>query len=153
MINFIKTILISRPVSEVYAYLADLEHTPEWNWAITETTKITPGPVAVGTRYRQTRSVPRSATEDLRITVLEPNRRIEVEGTLARFPAHLTYRLASSQTGTEVTNTVVLQPEGALRLAGSLIVNRISQSVADNLSQLKSLLETGQDLIDPHDTQ
>lgn len=152
MINFTNTILISRPVSEVYAYLADLEHTPEWNWAITETTKITSGPVAVGTRYRQTRSVPRSATEDLQITVLEPNRRIEVAGTLAQFPAHLTYRLASLRTGTELINEVVLQPKGAVRLAGSLIANRISQSVADNLSQLKSLLETGQDQIGPHPT-
>jgi uncharacterized membrane protein len=141
MIGFTNTIHINRPVDEVYAYLADLEHTPEWNWAITETRKTTPGPVAVGTRYRQTRSVPRPATEDLQIVVLEPNRRIEVDGTLAQFPAHLSYQVATSSTGTELTNTVELQPEGALRLAGSLIGNRIRQAVADNLNQLKTLLE------------
>jgi uncharacterized membrane protein len=58
MTNVTNTILINRPVDEVYAFLADLEHTPEWNWAISETKKTTPGPVAVGTRYRQSRSVP-----------------------------------------------------------------------------------------------
>lgn len=145
MINFTNTIFISRPVEQVYAYLADLEHIPEWNWAITETRKITAGPVTVGTRYRQSRNVPQPATEELEITVLEPNRRIEVAGTLARFPALLTYHLVRSPTGTELTNTVVLEPEGALRLVGPLLGNRIRQSVADNLSRLKSLLEAGRD--------
>ena len=145
MINFTNAIHIHRPVDEVYAYLADLEHTPEWNWAITETKKTTAGPVAVGTRYQQTRSVPRPATEELEVTALEPNRRIEVQGTLAQFPAHLSYRVEKSHTGTELTNTVELQPEGALRLVGSLIGGRIRQAVADNLKQLKILLETSPD--------
>lgn len=142
MIAFTNTILISRPVGEVYAYLADLEHTPEWNWAIDETKKTTPGPVTVGSRYRQRRSVPRPATEELEVTVLERNRRIEIVGTLAEFPAHLTYRFVESSTGTELTNTVVLEPTGPLRFLGSLARNRIKQSVSDNLGQLRSLLES-----------
>ena len=68
MISFTKTIHINRPIDEVYAYLADLEHTPEWNWAITETKKTTPGPVAVGTRYRQSGSVPRPAAGPVSVT-------------------------------------------------------------------------------------
>jgi len=44
MISFTNTIHIDRPMEEVYAYLSDLEHTPEWNWAITETKKATSGP-------------------------------------------------------------------------------------------------------------
>ena len=59
MVQFSNTVEIARPRSEVFAYLADLEHTPEWNWAITETRKVTSGPVGVGTVYQQTRSVPR----------------------------------------------------------------------------------------------
>ena len=145
MISFTNTIHINRPVDEVYAYLADLEHTPEWNWAITKTKKTTPGPVAAGTRYQQTRSVPRPATEELEIKALEPNQRIEVEGTLAQLPAHLSYHGDESQTGTKLTNTVELQPKGALRLVGSFTGNRIRQAVADNLNQLKTLLETGPD--------
>jgi adenylate cyclase len=126
----------------VYDYLADLEHTPEWNWAITETRKVTPGPVTVGTRYRQTRSVPRPSTEELVITALEPNRLIEVDGTLGQFPAHLSYQLESSGAGTALTNAVDLQTEGALRLIGPLVRSRVRQSVADNLDKLKSLLES-----------
>ena len=36
MIRFANTIDIAREPATVYAYLADLEHTPEWNWAIAQ---------------------------------------------------------------------------------------------------------------------
>jgi len=141
MISFTNTIHIERPVGEVYDYLADLEHTQEWNWAITKTRKVTPGPVTVGTRYLQTRSVPQPANEELVITALEPNRLIEIDGILAQFPAHLGYQLEPSGAGTALTNAVDLHTEGALRLIGPLLRSRVRQSVADNLDKLKSLLE------------
>ncbi|MGH8945648.1 MAG: SRPBCC family protein [Acidimicrobiia bacterium] len=141
MISFTITVDIDRPVKDVFTYLADLEHIPEWNWAISETEKITPGSTSVGTRYRQIRSVPQVATEVLEVTGLEPNRLIEIMGTLAQFPAQLTYQLDQAGSGTRVTNTVGLEPQGALRLVGPLVGGRIKQAVADNLGQLKVLLE------------
>lgn len=35
--HFENTLEIARDPRVVYTYLADLEHTPEWNWAITST--------------------------------------------------------------------------------------------------------------------
>lgn len=145
MISFTNTIHIDRPIEEVYAYLSDLEHTPEWNWAITETKKTTSGPTTVGTRYRQSRSVPQAGTEVLEITALETGRHIEVVGTLAQFPARLSYLLNREDSGTELTNTVNLEPQGALRLVAPILGNRIKRAVADNLGQLKSRLESGND--------
>lgn len=143
MINFTNTLHINRPVDEVYAYLSDLEHTPEWNWAINETRKTTPGPATVGTRYRQTRSVPQPGTEILEVTALETNEHIEVEGTLAQFAARLTYHLDERDGGTELTNTVNLEASGAVRLIAPALRNRINRAVADNLNELRNRLETG----------
>ena len=144
MITFTNTVRINRPPAEVYAYLADLEHVPEWNWAITETTKITQGPVAVGTRYRQTRSTPRPATETLEITALDTNRHIAIQGTLAELAARLSYHLNEVEGGTELANTVNVEPHGALRLAGPVLGPRIDKAVASNLDDLKTRLETRQ---------
>jgi uncharacterized membrane protein len=148
MITFTNVIHIERSVEQVYAYLSDLENTPRWNWAITETKKSTPGPIAVGTRYRQTRSVPRQTTEYLEISALEPNRRIEVQGTLAQLPAHLIYELNETETGTELVNTVRLEPQGALRLVGSILGSRIEHAVAENLGTLEALLESDSERLD-----
>ena len=145
MINFSNTIHIDQPVDEVYAYLSDLEHTPEWNWAITETHKTTPGPATIGTRYRQTRRVPQPGTEILEITALKTNQLIEAQGTLARFSAHLSYHLDEQNAGTELTNTVNLETNGALRMFAPALGRQIKRAVADNLIELKSRLEIGHD--------
>lgn len=145
MISFTNTIHIDRPIEEVYTYLSDLEHTPEWNWAITETKKTTAGPTTVGTRYQQRRSVPRAGTEVLEITALETGRHIEVVGTLAQFPARLSYHFDGVDSGTELKNTVNLEPQGALRLVAPILGNRIKRAVAENLGQLKNRLESGND--------
>lgn len=142
MINFTNVIHIDRAPEDVYAYLADLEHTPEWNWAISETRKTTPGQVRVGTRYRQTRTVPKPATEELEIIALEPGSHIEVEGGLAQFEARISYRLEERNGRTHVTNSVTLEAPGALRLAEPLLAPRIKGAVAGNLGDLKTILES-----------
>lgn len=141
MISFTNTIHINRPIADVYAYLSDPEHTPEWNWAITNTTKTTPGPVAVGTRYRQTRTSPGPGTDTLEITALDVNLHIEIRGTLAELQARLSYDLHEVGNATELTNTVALKPQGPLRLAGPVIGLNIKHAVADNLDKLKTRLD------------
>jgi hypothetical protein len=78
----------------------------------------------------------------LEIASLEPDRRIEVRGTLAQFTAHLSYDLESKEDGTELTNTVDLEPQGALRLISPILGGRIKRAVAENLNVLKAQLES-----------
>jgi hypothetical protein len=67
MADFENTVTITRPVEEVFTYLADAENLPQWNYAIEQTRKISPGPVGVGTVYRQTRTLPGRSQEDFEI--------------------------------------------------------------------------------------
>lgn len=141
MIELRNTVNIDRPVGEVFAYISELEHTPEWNWAIRETRKTSHGPVAVGTTYRQTRTVPSPATEELEITALQRDVLLEVVGELASLPAKLTYRFYPTAGGTRVTNEIELRPQGAVRLLGPVVSKQIERSVAENLRVLKGRLE------------
>jgi hypothetical protein len=45
MASFENTVVIQRSVEEVLAFLADVENLPNWNDAIGEPTKTSPGPV------------------------------------------------------------------------------------------------------------
>lgn len=148
MIDFTNTVVVDRPVADVYGFLSDLEHVPEWNWAIARTEKVTPGPIGVGTLYQQTRTVPQPMTETLEVTGLEPNWNIEIEGTLAGMPARLRYVLEEHGRTTKVTNTVQLGGNGALRLVAPVLGRRISRAVASNLRDLKTHLERGQSPLD-----
>ena len=42
MASFTNVVEISRPAPEVFAFLADLENRPKWNYAITKTRKTSP---------------------------------------------------------------------------------------------------------------
>jgi Polyketide cyclase / dehydrase and lipid transport len=51
MATFQNTVTIRRAIEDVFAFLADFENVPSWNYAIVETKKTSPGPVGVGTTY------------------------------------------------------------------------------------------------------
>jgi hypothetical protein len=117
MQTFENTVTIQRPAEEVFAFLADFENIPAWNHAIVETKKITPGPVGVGTIYRQLRSIPDRTEEGFEVTVFEPTDRLEIHGDIGPFTATISYLLAPVGDRTRLTNAVDLESaSGALRL-------------------------------------
>jgi hypothetical protein len=118
MATFENTVTIRRAVGDVFAFLADFENIPTWNHAIVATKKISPGPVGVGTTYRQLRSIPSRSEEGFRVTSFEPISRLEVHGDIGPFTATISYLLAPTDDGTRLTNVVDLESaSGALRLA------------------------------------
>jgi uncharacterized protein YndB with AHSA1/START domain len=139
--RFTNTIWIDRPQNEVFAFLADLENLPRWNYAIRETRKITPGPVEVGTRYHQIRTVPAPSEETLEVAELEVGHRLTVVGTLNELPARLSYVLAPAGASTALTNDVELTVSGALTLVAPLAARRIKAAVSANLDVLREILE------------
>jgi carbon monoxide dehydrogenase subunit G len=142
--KFTNTITIDRPREEVFAFLSDLENLPRWNYAIQQTRKVTPGPLAVGTRYHQVRTVPTRQEESLEVVDLEHGRRLIVEGTLSMLPARLEYDLVPQGGGTVVTNTVELDVPPPLVLVSLVATRRIKPAVAENLAVLKTILERGE---------
>ena len=143
MASFENSVTIRRPVENVFAFLADFENVPKWNSAIVETTKASPGPVGVGTTYRQTRSTPSRSDEAFEVTVFEPASRLEVQGGLGPFTARVNYLLQPIGSGTRLTNTVDLESSGLLTLVAPLATSRVKHAVAANLDTLKQLLEAG----------
>src|SRR5215470_6788162 len=140
--NFTNTITINLPPAEVFAYLAEFENVPRWNYAISETSKTTTGPVSVGSRYRQTRTIPGRSEETFEVTEFEPDRVLSIRGTLGPFYGDLTYELTVAGRGTTLTNTVNLRASGPLRPIAALASSRVRTAVAANLNVLKQILET-----------
>jgi hypothetical protein len=139
--TFENTVMIRRPIADVFAFLADFENIPEWNYAIVETHKVSEGPVGVGTIYQQVRSVPSRSEERFEVTAYNPPRQLEIHGQLGPFPSRLSYALDAIVEGTRVTNTVELELRGPGRVLGRVAVPRIRDAVAANLQKLKELLE------------
>src|SRR4029453_9581804 len=105
MATFENTVMIRRPIADVFAFLADFENIPKWNYAIVETHKVSQGPIGVGTIYQQVRSGPsrgaptpkkpggcRSRSKDPSETPPPtPPRQLELQAQLGPFPSRLSY--------------------------------------------------------------
>lgn len=141
---FENTLMIQRFGQDVFAFLADFENVPRWNYAIEQTTKTSPGPVGVGTTYRQIRSAPMRSQETFEVTVFEPSRRLVIEGRIGPFQARLEYVLEPIGEVTRLTNAVELEPLSTIpRLLAPLAASRVKAAVASNLDELKLILERG----------
>jgi hypothetical protein len=107
-----------------FTFLADFENVPKWNYAIESTTKVSPGPVGMGTVYHQIRSTPGRAEEGFEVTVFGPGRRLAIEGTVGPFHACVSYLLESIGNATRLTNDLELEPSSALtRILAPLAVS------------------------------
>jgi hypothetical protein len=140
-IRFTNTIDIAVEREGVFAYLADVEHTPEWNRAIASSEKLTPGRVEVGTRFRLERTAPQRAVEELEVTALRPDEQVQIAGRLGPFDARISYDLQAVPIRTRLVNSVELDPTLPLGLLGGLMSGRIRSAVAENLTVLKGVLE------------
>jgi carbon monoxide dehydrogenase subunit G len=116
--TFENTVMIRRSIEDVFGFLSDFENVPRWNYAISETHKVSEGPVGVGTIYQQVRSVPSRSEERFEVTAYNPPRQLEIQGQLGPFPSRLAYALDAVPEGTRVTNSVELELRGASRLLG-----------------------------------
>jgi uncharacterized membrane protein len=76
VLEFENTILIDRPVEEVFTFLSDFENIPKWNYYVLEVRQLSESPIGVGTTYHQVR---KSDEQDFRIIELEPNYSVAVK--------------------------------------------------------------------------
>ncbi|MFD8706595.1 SRPBCC family protein [Kitasatospora sp. NPDC059648] len=140
--RFENTLTIDAPADEVFAYLARPENLPRWNYALDRTEQTSPGPIGIGTTYRQSRTLPRPAEEHFRITAYDPPNLLTADRDFGPFTGTTTYRLTPlDPRTTRLVNTVHLTAPGALRAIAAITGPRVKHAVAKNLDVLKDILE------------
>ena len=110
-----KTIVVGKPLEEVFAYLSDFTTTTEWDPG-TETTVLQRGDGGVGTTYLNT-SVFLGRKTKLTYTVREliPGKRIQLRGENKTVTAVDTMSFRRIETGTEVTYSAEFTFNGPAR--------------------------------------
>jgi uncharacterized protein YndB with AHSA1/START domain len=144
-IQFDQSVVIERPLEEVFAFLADPENDAQWTPVVTETRKTSEGPLGVGTRYEQSgHFLGRNFEMLFEVTEYEPNRKI---GQRLITPGPLRTTGSSSveavSGGTQVTLTGEAQAGGFFWLLPDRIIAFPAQRIMGvALRNLKELLET-----------
>ena len=143
MLKIEQSVLINRPVAEVFAYLTRPEHTPKWQSGMVASAQISDGPMAVGTTFSEVRKMMgRQMEQTMEVTAYRPNRQLSFRSIEAAVPheAHVTFEAVGA--GTRVSLTSIARPEGLLRLMAPFIGRRLRKEFVADFERLKQLLES-----------
>jgi len=140
MFSFENTIVINRPVQEVFAFLVDLPSIPKWNYYVRSVVPTSSPSGSVGSTYHQIRQ---DDEQDLIISKLEPNQVLVVE-TIPPSKPELRREILLEAEGQSTHLTDKWQLDmGVPKLLEPLAAQRAKTGVRDNLEKLKELLEIG----------
>ena len=138
------SVLIARPLDEVFAFVEDARNRPRWDESVTSEELTSPEPIAVGTTVRtKLSSMGREYEYTWEVTEHLPPSRMTIESTSGPFPTTLAYQLGGREGGTAVDFAVTGRPTGMLRLLQSLIARNTQANLDRGFERLKELLETG----------
>lgn len=163
-----QSILIQAPIDAVYTYVSDFPRHIEWNHQPNKMTKLTDGPVGVGSRFRTEEGPPSDMNwflvkvmfpimsmimgakgyTEAEITELVPNQRIAWKAVAPGrgsdiMRANWEIDLSSADGGTQVTQRFHFMPQHPItkRMTNDKMAGDIGVEVARNLNNLKSILE------------
>lgn len=142
MINVEDSIIILRPVEEVFAFVADQTNAPKWQDGLLEVRRITDGPIGVGTKHTAVRKfLGRRMELTNEYVAYEPNRRVAFRGDSGSMRFEVSYLTEPTANGTKVTCQMQMEQGGLFGLAEPLMAHSLKRDFAANFRDLKALLE------------
>ena len=141
MIRLEHSVVIKRPIEEVFAFVTDFDNLPQWDPAVLEAKITSEGPVGVGTTLREVfLLLGRKVELPGEITEYEPNRKFGFKATSGPMPAEVTMTLEPAGGSTKFTIVAEAEPKGFFRVAEPLVARTLRRQSETNHANLKDLL-------------
>ena len=142
MIGVNDSIMITRPPSQVFAFLLDLNNIPKWQAEVVKSTVITPGPTKVGTRFtEEVKMGPMRTTANCEVTGLVPDKEMAFRATSSSIIYEGQVLVEPAENGSKLTLVGTAQPKGFWRLLQPMMAGEFKKSVKKELVAIKGILE------------
>ncbi len=135
-----ESIEIERPVAEVFAYVSDPTHLPEWTPIVTDVRTEASPPSAAGTRFTVTQKFLGTRWETPCEVVSSDGGRFSYRSVGGPVPYTFTYTCETVPGGTRLTMVGEGEPGNLFRLAGPLFVKAAQRQVKSDLETIRDLL-------------
>jgi uncharacterized protein YndB with AHSA1/START domain len=133
---------IARPPAEVYAYLADPTHLPEWQEDVEEVRDAPGGAVPAGATFTEVRSfLGKRAESTLEVTAAEPGRELSLRTVSGPVPVSIRHLLEPAGDGTLVLLEAEADPGKLFGLGGPLLRKAAERRARGDFERLKAILE------------
>jgi uncharacterized membrane protein len=135
-------VVVDRPVSEVFAFVKDMDNHMTWQTGVLESKITSDGEVGVGSTYKYvTQMMGRQISTTGEIITCDTNTRFMYRSTSGPFQIVGGYTFEKDGDRTKVTQRIVADIEGFFRLAEPIVVRSVQRNIQNNLQTLKETLE------------
>ncbi len=143
MVDRSDSIMIDRPVEEVFAYVTDVTNDPAWHTDVLEARKTSEGPIGMGTVWRSRFKPTMGISEgDMEVVGFEPNRTQVMRGQIGPMQPTLTYLLEPSDGGTKFTRRIEINVSGWMKIMQPMMGMMLPKQNRGFLANLKRVLES-----------
>jgi len=144
MLSVTHSVIIARPLEEVFSFIADPRNNTRWQSGVTVSEAITPGPLGVGTRVKVVRIVMGRHVESVfNTTRFELNKRFAFKTKSGPIPLEATVSVhALPDGGTKLTLTGQAETGLMGGLFGPMMQVMVKNQIETDAKALKKLLES-----------
>jgi uncharacterized protein YndB with AHSA1/START domain len=137
------SVVVNRPIEEVFAFVSDLTNTPQWATEILEMKKTSEGPVGVGTTFTSAAKMLGQQLENAHeILEYEPSRKLVLNTTAGPISVDAeVFTFEPEAGGTRITHVIEGDPGGFFKLTGPIVARLMQRQWDTNFDVLKELLE------------
>lgn len=145
MSQITSSIVINRPIEDVFAVLTNVENSEKWFPGNVKEWWTSPPPRGVGsTRRARVKMGLMTSENDAVTTVYEPPHRAGLKGTSKNAPFEAMLTFESVEGGTRLETNIDFFMTGATKLFGGMFTNWYQKSRDKGLVSLKRMLEAGE---------
>jgi carbon monoxide dehydrogenase subunit G len=141
MIQFELSTLINRPLEVVSAYICNPLNVPRWQPGMREIKPLTPGPVAMGSKFQvRNEMLGRTIEGVMEVAAFEPGK-FGMKMSNGPLKVEITFTFKTLGNGTKLTLAVQGEPGGVFKLAEGAMANQVKGQMEQNFARLKKELE------------
>jgi len=142
MITVEQSVVINRPVADVFAYACDPANEPKWQDGVVNAQISSGNELAVGTEVLETRKfMGREMVSRFTVTEYEPDKKFAGKVVEGPVPFNVTELFEAVDGGTKVTIHIEGEPGGFFKLAGGMVQKQLDSQMAGDLGRLKKIME------------
>lgn len=139
MINIEKSVLINKPVQEVFALVTDGSKAPSWQGGLEA---VEGNASSVGDQYTEVRKfMGREMRSVMQITAFERDRKWAAKVVKGPVPYEVAVLFDPQDGGTKMTTRVEGEPTGFFKVAEGMFKSQLEKSLEEDTNRLKGMME------------
>jgi uncharacterized membrane protein len=137
------SVIINKPVSQVFTYVLNHENDLKWQGGVESMDLDEGSDNVVGSRYTEVRKfLGREMKTTIEVTDITPNAKWAAKVIKGPVPYKVTMSFATVPEGTKVSTLVEGEPKGFFKLAENMVSSSLEKNLGEDLNRLKSVLES-----------